>query len=296
MNITFLDCETTYQVTDGKKDPSPYNPKNKLVSISYASYSIDDFLMFWVNNASVPINFLLFYHLLDPVSVKKQIQNKQQLQEVLNNTTELICHATKFDLAWLWESGFTYTGIIDCTMIRQYVLNRGLKKAISLEALGEQYDLATKKKVDLIQGYLDENISMENVPLSVLEPYNIDDIGTLIDLWWKQQQEFVKTENKGLIPTIKMMNEYTKVLIDMEGNGIKIDKKALQEVKEEYIKEQTALKIKIGKLVANVMGDTPVNLESPEQLSQLIYSRKVIDKVAWKRGFGISTEQKYRTK
>jgi len=293
MTIIFLDCETTYQVINGKKDPSPYNPKNRLVSVSYA------------NAAYYPIapEFLLFYHLLEPVSLEKQIQNKQRLQAVLDATAELVCHATKFDLAWLWESGFKYTGRIDCTMIRQFVLNRGVKKSISLESLGEQYNLSTRKRVNLIQEYLDNNISMENVPLSVLEPYNIDDIKTLVDLWWEQQREFVKPENKGLSPTINMMNEYTKVLIDMEGNGIKIDKKALEEVKKEYLKEQKTLKNKLGRMVANVMGDTPINFDSPEQLSQLIYSRKVIDKPVWKRIFNIGTEQtgtttrpKYRTR
>lgn len=302
MTITFLDCETTYQVLNGKKDPSPYNPKNRLVSVAYANISLDDLLKYWLKDIKVFINFLLFYHATD-VSIASQIQNKQQLQEVLDRTTELICHHTKFDLAWLWESGFKYTGDINCTMNRQFVLNRGVKKSISLESLCEQYKLDIVKRVDLIQPYLDDNISMEYVPLNILKPYNIDDIGALIGLWWKQQHEFVKKENKGLIPTIKMMNEYTKVLINMEGNGIKIDKKALRQVKKKYLKEQILLKSKLGKMVANVMGDTPINLDSPEQLSQLIYSRKVIDKPAWKRIFNIGTEQtgttvrqKYRTR
>jgi len=171
MTLTFLDCETTYQVINGKKDPSPYNPNNKLVSVAYCSLSIDDFLKHWVKNINPPINFLLFYHVVSErgvqseniVSTDSQIQNKQQLQEVLNNTTELVCHHTKFDLAWLWESGFKYTGSIDCTMNRQYVLNRGVKKSISLESLCEQYKLGISKRMDLIQDYLDDNISMESL-------------------------------------------------------------------------------------------------------------------------------------
>lgn len=296
MTITFLDCETTYQVVNSKKNPSPYDPKNRLVSISYSSFSMNDLIKYCVKDAKVPVDFLMFYHRDSTVSVEQQIQNKQQLQKVLDRTTELICHATKFDLAWLWESGFEYTGGIDCTMIRQYVLNRGAKKSVSLEVLCEQYELSTAKRVDLIQPYLDDNISMEYVPLDILEPYNKDDVGALIELWWKQQVEFAKEDNKGLLPTIKMMNEYTKVLISMESNGIKIDTAALKEVKEEYLREQKNLKIKINKMVANVMGDTPINLESPEQLSQLIYSRKVIDKKSWKQVFKIGGEHKYRTK
>jgi len=305
MTITFLDCETTYQVINGKKDPSPYNPKNRLVGISWLSLSLDNILKYYleVSQTDTKIKFRFFYHKLISFTAKEQSQSKEEIQKSLDNTSLLICHNTKFDLAWLWESGFKYTGDIDCTMIRQYVLNRGVKKNISLEGLGGQYNLSAVKKVDLIQDYLDKNISMENVPPDILSEYGIGDIDTLLCLWLAQQEEFKKEENRGLIPTIKMMNEYTKVLIDMEGNGIKIDKKALREVKKEYLKEQITLKNKLGRMVANVMGDTPINLDSPEQLSQLIYSRKVIDKPVWKRIFNIGTEQtgttvrqKYRTR
>jgi DNA polymerase I-like protein with 3'-5' exonuclease and polymerase domains len=305
MTITFLDCETTYQVINGKKDPSPYNPKNKLVSVAYLSLSLSNILKYYLkmSQTEIKIQFRLFYHELQPVFVKEQLQSKEEIQKILDNTSLLVCHNTKFDLAWLWESGFKYVCDIDCTMIRQYVLNRGIKKAISLEALGRQYNLSATKRADLIQEYLDKNISMENVPFEILSEYNISDIDALLCLWLEQQEELKKKENKGLIPTIKMMNEYTKVLIDMEGNGIKIDKKALRKVKKEYLKEQIVLKNKLGKMVANVMGDTPINLDSPEQLSQLIYSRKVTDKPVWKRIFNIGIEQtgttvrqKYRTR
>ena len=33
--------------------------------------------------------------------------------------------------------------------------------------------------------------------------------------------------------------------------------------------------------VRDLMGDTPINLNSPEQLSWVIYSRKVLDKQYW---------------
>lgn len=297
MTITFLDCETTYQVVNGKKDPSPYNPKNRLVSIAYSSFSSEDLMKYWAlgtwNNT---VEWRLFYHKQVPVSTKFATQHKQEVQVALNKTTELVCHNMKFDLAWLWESGFIYSGDTTCTMIRQYVLNRGIKKDLSLAGLGQQYNLDSIKQEDLIQKYLDDNISMEYVPVDILNTYNVADIDALTALWWAQQQELDKEDNKGLTPTIKMMNEFTKVLIDMERNGIKIDKEALKEVKEEYQREQRALKITVSKMVVNVMGDTPVNLESPEQLSQLIYSRKVIDKNAWKQTFKIGGEHKYRTK
>ena len=46
---------------------------------------------------------------------------------------------------------------------------------------------------------------------------------------------------------------------------------------EEYYK----LKNKIDKIVAQMMGDTKINLSSTEDLSKVIYSRKVQDKKQW---------------
>lgn len=302
MTITFLDCETTYQITNGKKDPSPYNSKNRLVSVAWHTLSLNEIInQIALSNKPIKlIQFILFYHKEPPIIAITLKEDKEVLQNILDNTSLLVCHHVKFDLAWLWESGFTYTGPIDCTMNTQFVLNRGVKSSLKLKDLGVQYNLDVDKRSDLIQEYLDNNISMEYVPTDILEFYNKTDVLVLNDLWWKQQWKLKEEENKGLVPTIKMMNEYTKVLIEMERNGIKVDRKALKEVEVEYLKEQKGLRITINKMVANVMGDTPINLESPEQLSQLIYSRKVIDKPTWKRVFNIGIDdkgkQKYRTR
>ena len=38
-------------------------------------------------------------------------------------------------------------------------------------------------------------------------------------------------------------------------------------------------------MVSELMGDTPINLNSPEQLSTVIYSRKPQDKATWSSNF-----------
>ena len=47
---------------------------------------------------------------------------------------------------WLWESGFTYDGPVFDTMLAEYVLQRGVKEPLSLEACAERYELDTKKQ------------------------------------------------------------------------------------------------------------------------------------------------------
>ena len=58
-------------------------------------------------------------------------------------------------LVWLWESGFTYDGDIFDTMLGEYVLQRGQKEALSLEACAERYELDTKKQDSLKDGFKD---------------------------------------------------------------------------------------------------------------------------------------------
>ncbi len=84
-----------------------------------------------------------------------------------------------------------------------------------------------------------------------------------------------------LQPKLYLSFEVTKVLAGMERDGIKIDRQALNLVKDEYTKELEELGIFLNKEIARVMGDTPINLNSPEQLSQVIFSRKVNEKNDW---------------
>lgn len=92
-----------------------------------------------------------------------------------------------------------------------------------------------------------------------------------------------------LIPTIRMMNKFCTVLIDIERGGIHIDTEALDALDIEYEIRYNTLKNSLDKLAREAMGDRPINLNSPEQMSMLVYSRKVKDKHAWAECFNIGT-------
>jgi DNA polymerase I-like protein with 3'-5' exonuclease and polymerase domains len=55
----------------------------------------------------------------------------------------------------------------------------------------------------------------------------------------------------------------------------------LDEVRQEFEQEKRQLIDNLQEHVREIMGDTPINLNSPEQLSWVIYSRKVKDKNTW---------------
>lgn len=80
------------------------------------------------------------------------------------------------------------------------------------------------------------------------------------------------------------------VLVDMERNGIEIDVQELDKLEKTYSDELVNLEKELNIIAWEAMGDTPININSPEQLSILLYSRKVQDKKKWAEIFNIGSE------
>lgn len=280
MRITIVDVETTFKVINGKTTPSPYLAENRLISLGYDSFEDEsDYL-------DVAYNF--YFH---PQNVMRQteLQGVKYTQRVLNETQLLVGHNLKFDLAWLHETGFHYRGKLWDTMIADYVLARGMKLPLSLHECCVRHGITGKRK-DITEEYLDKGISFENIPIDQLEEYGRQDVQADKELFLKQWELLHKPENIGLLPTIEMMNEFLYVLLNMEKNGIRIDLDILDRIKRQYQEENDTLQHELRDLIHEFMGDTPVNINSPEQLSELIYSRKVKDKHRWKELFNIGSE------
>ena len=70
-----------------------------------------------------------------------------------------------------------------------------------------------------------------------------------------------------LQPTLYLSFEVTRVLAEMEKDGIKIDRLALNIVKHEYTLEANELEKLLNEGIMRVLGDTPINLASPEDRS-----------------------------
>ncbi len=99
-----------------------------------------------------------------------------------------------------------------------------------------------------------------------------------------------------LIPTLKLSLEMTNVLAHIEQNGIKINKTTIAEIREEYEQELFQLERRLNELAQYAMGDTPVNLDSPDDRSMLMYSCKVVDKKTWAEIFNLGHEVRGATK
>ena len=76
-----------------------------------------------------------------------------------------------------------------------------------------------------------------------------------------------------LVPTLKLSLEMTKVLTRIEMNGLKINLDTLDKIEKEYNEELSYLENKLQTMAKEAMGDTPINLSSPDDRSVLLYSR-----------------------
>lgn len=90
---------------------------------------------------------------------------------------------------------------------------------------------------------------------------------------------------------VKLTNEFCDVLTDMERAGIPIDIQALDKLEKETQERCDLLEISMRLMADEVMGDTPVNFSSPDQLSTLLFSRQLKNKAEWKQQLGLYPNQ-----
>lgn len=276
--FTVLDVETTYQGKWGSddSDPSPYNPLNKLVSVGYRT--------------STGENAYLIFHHKEGAKCVNIPANTKQLQDVLNRSDMIVGHNLKFDMSWLHETGFTYEGKLYDTMIFEYLINRGMKESLKLKEVLDKYKLSSK--LDILDLYCGgQGLNVDEVPLDKLIEYGIADINITLELYQLQLKK-IKSDTFTMLPVMKLMNEFLEVLIEMERNGVKIDYEALDEVEQEFKARHTELERELKTIIQDVMGHTPINLNSPEQISWVLHSIKVNDKEKWTEIFNLGTEER----
>ena len=262
MKIT-LDVENTVTKRDGKMHLDPFEPDNTLVMVGMLTDQ-GQCLTFPFDHADRP----------------NQDDYYERVQMMLDEATVLICHNAAHDLLWLWESGFKYDGPVFDTMLAEYVLQRGQKQPLSLEACAERYELDTKKQ-DTLKEYFAKGVSTRDIPYNELTEYLIADLEATQQLSDKQMLRLNRQEDAGLKGTVELTNQVAVCLSRIYQRGFAVDLNALDTVREEFEQERDDLERDLQAHVRRLMGDTPINLNSPEQLSWVVYSRKVLDKQYW---------------
>ncbi len=258
-----LDVENTVTHRDGKMHLDPFEPTNSLTMVGI------------LTDQGVEQHFPF-----DHDEHLSRHDYSDRVQWYLDQATVLICHNAAYDLLWLWESGFKYDGAVFDTMLVEYVLQRGQKEPLSLEACAERYELDTKKQ-DTLKEYFKKGYSTRDIPLDELTEYLSADLHATQQLADKLWYRLNTKADAGLLSTVRLTNRLAKCLAKVYQTGFSVDMDKLEEVREEFEQEKQQLITDLQSHVHTVMGDTPINLNSPEQLSWVIYGRKVIDKQDW---------------
>jgi DNA polymerase I-like protein with 3'-5' exonuclease and polymerase domains len=261
MKLT-LDVENTVTKRDGKMHLDPFEPTNKLVMVGCRTDKGVEYLYDMENDGQASVG----------------------IQELLDATTILIGHNIAYDLMWLWESGFRYDGPVFDTMLAEYILQRGIKQPLSLEACAERHDLATKKQ-DTLKQYFAKDMGVDEIPRAELSQYLSADLRATQQLCDMQYKRLNSTDDARLMDTVIFTNKVCLALAKIYRRGFKVDVDVLNDVKDEFEKEKQEIEDRLNKQVKEIMGDTPINLNSPEQLSWIIYSRKPKDKTTWMNNF-----------
>ena len=256
MKLT-LDVENTVTHRDGKLHLDPFETDNKLVMVGCLTDSGKEYLF---------------------------RDNFDGVQELLDQATVLIGHNIVHDLLWLWECGLTYDGAVFDTMLGEYILQRGLKEALSLEACGNRYDLVTKKQ-DTMKDYFKNKVPIDEIPKEELSEYLSADLKATQELSDVIYKKLNTIEYSRLMNTVILTNRVAITLAKIYQTGFTVDMEKLDEVRDEFEKEKEDIEKRLNKQVHNLMGDTPINLNSPEQMSWVIYSRKPHDKSMWGNNF-----------
>ena len=261
-----LDVENTTTKRDGKLHLDPFEPNNSLTLVGIMDHIKEEERTIFV-----------FDH------KEKTIQDdnaQARLQRVLDNTTLLIGHNLQYDLQWLWACGFKYDGQIFDTMLGDYILQRGQKGSVSLENCALRYDLDMKKS-DTLKDYFRRGFQTDEIPLDELSMYLEQDLKVTRSLYWRLLDEYNKPEAESLVNVRDTTNKVCKTLTKIYMNGFSIDKVALKDVRKQFEDELLQIENRLNAKVKSLMGDTPINLNSPEQVSQVIYSRILYDKKKW---------------
>ena len=265
MTITILDVENTVTNKNGKSHLDPFERTNSLVMVGIYPLNATDSSTY------------IFDH-CDITKDDDIVHNRNTVQRILDETTTLVGHNISHDLLWLWESGFIYTGRVYDTMLSQHILNRGLgTTALNLAAVAEHHRCQTLKQ-DTLKVYFKKGYSTRDIPRTELENYLKHDLGATKEIYQKQTKKLI---NSTLLPVVQLTNEVAYCLSKMYQNGFKIDRDKLKEVRKEFEDEKLQLETDLQKYTKYLMGDTPINLNSPEQLSWVLFSRKPLSKSNW---------------
>ena len=207
---------------------------------------------------------------------------KENICNTLLKYDEVVAHNAKFDLQMAGNPQIV--NIFD-TMVAEWLLYPDQKK-LSLKYLGEKYfqeknptfkELTNQYKP---KGMKCSEATFDVIPQEIANKYAKKDIDLTYRLYLILKEKLKTSGMEELFYKLEM--PFLKVLLEMEKNGIKLDKKVISSM-------TTEAENKLEKLKKDIKTYTKdINIDSPKQLSNFLYEELKLPKLSSNTAYSTS--------
>ena len=175
-----------------------------------------------------------------------------------------ILQNAKFDLQVLGQRKIEVHPVED-TMLMSYALAAG-QRGHGMDELSELYLGHRPISIKELLGTGKSQITFDQVPLEKATPYAAEDADITFRLWQMMRPELVKDRVVSVYQTTE--KPLVPVIVDMEKNGICVDRNVLSRLSGEFAQKMAAMEVDIYKLA----GET-FNIASPKQLGDILFDK-----------------------
>lgn len=230
MNYLILDLETTAKCSYKRKG-NPFDMRNRCC------------MWAWKSNTDLDVQYAY-----DPTGIK--LEQCEGFLKSLETCDVIVGHNLKFDLTYYWKDEWLFNflkrgGMIFDTMVAEYLLSAQQVRYPSLNYVSEKYGGELKDE-QVKKDYFEQEIGAEGIPLEILVPYARGDIINTELVYMNQLRQL---ELKGLLPLFRGYMDHELALIEMEYNGLHVDKDAAIRVTNELKKDLEEIQLKLIKIV-----------------------------------------------
>lgn len=193
---------------------------------------------------------------VDVLARLKPILQDASIMKILQNA--------KFDLQVLTQRKIDVHPVED-TMLMSYALAAG-QRGHGMDELSKLYLGHKPISIKELLGSGKSQITFDQVPLDKAAPYAAEDADITFRLWQIMRSELVKDRVVSVYQTTE--KPLVPVIVDMEKNGISVDRNVLSRLSGEFSQKMTAMEDDIYKLA----GET-FNIASPKQLGDILFDK-----------------------
>lgn len=246
MNFLVLDVETTI-----KNSGNPFSKENRLCLVSWATNTESGW--FQIEHGDEPYGSKL-----------------DHIRSLLSQCNLIVGFNLKFDLHWLARYGIGVSDhrVWDCQLV-DFMLDCQQNSYPSLDGCLAKRGLGSKHS-DAVKAYWDSGIDTNDIPIEVLSEYGLRDAEATRDLFLHQYAEVGK-QDKPFRSLVSLSNADLLVTAEMERNGTLLDVEGCKVQADGVVRDID----RISGTLHSFFNVDWVNLDSPQQLSSLLYGGEI---------------------